>query len=93
MTRIAIVTFSLFASLASACVGSPEDGAATVATARQVSTQAAPELSQGQSAASDSNLSCPPPGLCAKASALCVDPRSGSSWCAILDRCFDCNGF
>lgn len=91
MTRIAILTFSLFASLASACVGSPEGGAATAATAQQVSTQAAPEQAQGQPAAPEPNLSCPPPGLRAKASALCVDSSNPhDSWCVILQSCFEC---
>jgi len=88
MTRIAILTFSLFASLASACVGSPGNGATT---AQQVSTQAVPEQAQGQLAAPNPNLLCPSAGTCEKASALCVDPSNPQdSWCVILQRCFDC---
>jgi hypothetical protein len=36
---------------------------------------------------------CPcPPGLLAKASRLCDNPRAGGLWCNILDHCFDCFG-
>ena len=33
--------------------------------------------------------SCPP-GLLAKASRFCDNPRAGGLWCDILDHCLDC---
>jgi hypothetical protein len=97
MKRITILTFALFASLTSACLDprAPEDRSAIAATAEPASPRAATqEQARAQLVAPEAqeSLTCPAEGTCERASILCDDPDDPrtASWCAILQRCFDC---